>query len=210
MNPSQPIALTGIHTNIGKTICAAVLTQAWQCDYWKPIQAGDLACSDSIRVRELLRNPHSQVMPEAFALHTAASPHVAAAIDGVNIELSDLTAPRRNHLLIETAGSVLSPVNARHTVADLLAFAHWPTILVVQHYLGSISHTLSAIEALQSRGVAILGLVINGAAHVESEAFICHYTQLPIVARVAQLPQLNAAAVTQAAQQINWNPWNTP
>lgn len=207
---SKPIAITGIHTNIGKTICAAVLTQAWQCDYWKPIQAGELQRSDSIVVQDLLSNPASHIWPEMHRLNTAASPHVAAEIDNINITLESLRAPLCEKLLIETAGGVMSPVNATQTVADYVAFYELPTILVVQHYLGSISHTLSAIDALQSRGVSILGLVINGEANAASEQFISDYNNLPIVARVPQLAQLDAVSVAKAAQQITFNPFVIP
>ena len=117
-----PIALTGIHTDIGKTVCAAVLARALQCDYWKPIQAGSLDHTDSDTVRQLSDTTH--IHPETYRLQLAASPHTAARAEQVTIALTDLNAPATQQpLLIETAGGVCSPINDQHVVADLSRFA---------------------------------------------------------------------------------------
>lgn len=218
--PPPPLALTGIHTDIGKTVVAAVLTQALGCDYWKPVQAGGLARSDSDVVRELISNPHSTIHPEAFRLHTAASPHVAAQRDGVQIEMADFNAPTTAPLLIETAGGVMSPMASRHTVADIIGQYNWPAVLVVQYYLGSIGHTLSAIESLRMRRVNVLGLIINGETNADSEQFICDYTQLHVLARIPHVPTLNQDSIATVAHHLRaqltaeptsaLNPWITP
>ena len=196
-----PIALTGIHTDIGKTVCAAVLARALQCDYWKPIQAGSLDHTDSDTVRRLSDTTH--IHPETYRLQLAASPHTAARAEQVTIALTDLNAPAMQQpLLIETAGGVCSPINDQDVVADLLAHYHWPTVLVTQHYLGSISHTISAIDALKARGIRILGLIVNGDAHAESEQFITQYSQLPILAHIAHMDELSAQNIAQQAERI--------
>ena len=196
-----PITLTGIHTDIGKTVCAAVLARALQCDYWKPIQAGSLDHTDSDTVRHLSDTTH--IHPETYRLQWAASPHTAARAEQVTIALTDLNAPETQQpLLIETAGGVCSPINDQHVVADLLAHYHWPTVLVTQHYLGSISHTVSAIDALKARGTRILGLIVNGDAHAESEQFITQYSHLPILAHITRMDELSAHNVAQQALRI--------
>ncbi len=196
-----PIAIAGIHTDVGKTICAAVLVRALQCDYWKPIQAGGLGNSDSDTVRRWNETAH--IHPEAYQLQLAASPHTAARAEQMTIALTDLHAPLTDRpLLIETAGGVCSPVNEQHVVADLLAHYRWPTVLVTQHYLGSISHTLSAIDALNARGVAILGLLINGDVDDASEQFITQYCGLPILAHIERMAELSESAMAQQAQRI--------
>lgn len=196
-----PIALTGIHTDIGKTVCAAVLARALQCDYWKPIQAGSLDHTDSDTVRRL--SDTTRIHPEAYRLQWAASPHTAARAEQVTIALTDLNAPATQQpLLIETAGGVCSPINDQDVVADLLAHYHWPTVLVTQHYLGSISHTVSAIDALKARGIRILGLIVNGDAHAESEQFITQYSHLPILAHITRMDELSAHNVAQQALRI--------
>jgi dethiobiotin synthetase len=200
-----PLAITGIHTEIGKTVSASVLTQALQCDYWKPIQAGALDDSDSMMVQRLLSQSNSSVFPEAFRLKAAASPHIAAQMEGIHIDLESLKAPNDTDtpLLIETAGGVMSPVTANHTVADLLAHHGWSTVLVVQDYLGSISHTLSAIESLKARHVTVIGLIINGDSLESSETFIADYSGLPVLARVPLFTSLDANSIAKIAQKIS-------
>ena len=200
---STPLVITGIHTDIGKTVCAAVLARALQCDYWKPIQAGALDNSDSQHVQRWSGLPAEHIHAEAFRLSLAASPHIAAHAEGIDIELSDLAPPNATRpLLIETAGGVCSPINPRQVVADLLAHYHWPTVLVVRHYLGSISHTLSAIDALNARGVRILGLIVSGDAHADSEQFITEYSQLPILAHIPRLNPLSNEAIAAQAEPL--------
>ena len=211
-----PLALTGIHTDIGKTIVAAVLTQALGCGYWKPVQAGGLARSDSDVVRELNTNPLCMIHPEAFRLHTAASPHVAAQIDGVDMGLNDFKASTSTRLLIETAGGVMSPMTSHHTVADVVAYQGWAAALVVQHYLGSINHTLAAIESLRARGVNLIGIIVNGESNADSEQFICDYAHIRVLARIPFLPTLNRDSISHAAHGLRaqlppeLTPWITP
>ena len=211
-----PLALTGIHTDIGKTIVAAVLTQALGCAYWKPVQAGGLAHSDSDVVRELNAHPQCTIHPEAFRLHTAASPHVAAQIDGVDMGLNDFTPPDSTRLLIETAGGVMSPMTSQHTVADVVAHQGWAAALVVQHYLGSINHTLAAIESLRARGVNLIGLIVNGESNADSEQFICDYAHIRVLVRIPFLPTLNRDSISHAAHGLRaqlppeLTPWITP
>src|SRR6476646_7940628 len=96
--------VTGISTDVGKTIASAIITEALEADYWKPIQAGDLANSDSHKVKSLLSNSKSVIFPNSYALNTPASPHLSAEIDGTSIELSKITEPEtKNHLVIEGA-----------------------------------------------------------------------------------------------------------
>jgi len=73
--------IAGIGTGVGKTITAAIFAQRYGADYWKPVQAGDLACTDSHAVKALAPDVQ-QIHPEAYRLTAAMSPHAAAAIDG--------------------------------------------------------------------------------------------------------------------------------
>lgn len=201
--PFSPIAVSGIHTEVGKTLCSAVLVQALGCDYWKPIQAGSLNHSDTMQVRAWVERDDVAFLPERHRLTLAASPHLAAQQQGVRIEIGDFVpsqSPRP--LLIETAGGVCSPINHRHTVADLLAQYGWSTVLVVRHYLGSISHTVSAVDALRARGVGIVGLMINGERDAASEQFIDDYCQLPTLAHIPDLPECNRAAASRCAAAL--------
>jgi dethiobiotin synthetase len=137
----KKIAIVGIHTGIGKTITSAVLTEALQADYWKPIQAGELDNSDTITIKNLISNTKSVLHPEAYQLGLAMSPHTAAEKENKHITLSSIVLPQTdNLLLIETAGGLHSPINHQQTVLDLILHLKTSVILVSKNYLGSINH----------------------------------------------------------------------
>ena len=196
------IAILGIHTGIGKTIASAVIAEAMGAHYWKPVQAGNEE-TDTKVVRSLLTNGEQRVHDEAIVLSQPLSPHAAAAIDGVEIDYTKFEWPDTDKtMLVETAGGILSPMSANTTMADFVAHYELPAILVVQHYLGSINHTLMSIEVLKSRRIHLLGIVINGPANVSSEKFIIQYANTPIVARIPKFDKLDNEAIRKCAPEI--------
>jgi len=195
--------ITGIGTDVGKTIASAIVTQALEADYWKPIQAGDLDNSDSHKVKRYLSNPVTRVHANAYALHTPASPHLAAAIDGVAISAQDIKEPATEnpHLVIEGAGGVYVPVNATQTIADLIQ-PNYKVIVVSRHYLGSINHTLLTIEALKNRGIAIAGIIFNGDENPATEQVILSMTGLNVIGRINNEPYFDANVVAAYADDF--------
>ncbi|KQZ72744.1 dethiobiotin synthetase [Sphingopyxis sp. Root214] len=173
--------VTGTDTDIGKTIFSAALAQATGTPYWKPIQSGLEDETDSEAVARLAGVP---LIPEAYRLVTPASPHLAAEIDGVNINIETLTPPP-GALIVEGAGGALVPVTRTTLYADL--FARWqiPVIVCARTALGTINHSLLTIEALKSRGVPIHGVAFLGEAVPDSEATIA---QISGVRRLGRLP----------------------
>ncbi len=160
--------ITGIGTDVGKTVVAAIVTQALQADYWKPIQSG-LQEMDSNSVKSLVNNAKTNFHPEAYQLKTPMSPHEAARRDGVEVQLDKIRRPSTtNHLVIEGAGGLLVPINDRHTIVDLIEPGD-KVILVSAGYLGSINHTLLSVELLKSRGITCAGIVYN---HVDLDGTI--------------------------------------
>ncbi|WP_198666954.1 dethiobiotin synthase [Taibaiella helva] len=199
----QPIAIAGIHTDIGKTIVSAILTEALQADYWKPVQAGTLEHSDRMTVQELISNTRSRCHPEAIRLQLAASPHHAAACENREYDSCQFLFPETdNLLLVETAGGLMSPIDADHTVADFIACHKMPAILVTRHYLGSINHTLLCLELMRQRGIPLLCLVVNGHRDEASESFIGRYTGDSPVLFTGVLDPLNPGQIRDAAQQL--------
>jgi dethiobiotin synthetase len=176
--------VTGTDTGIGKTIFSAALAAATRTPYWKPIQSGLEEETDSEAVARLAGVP---VLPEAYRLVTPASPHRAAEIDGVNIDVDALTPPPGD-LIIEGAGGALVPVTRTTLYADL--FARWqiPVIICARTGLGTINHSLLTIEALRSRGVPIHGVAFLGDAVEDSEAIIA---EISGVRRLGRLPVID-------------------
>ncbi|MEM6864480.1 MAG: dethiobiotin synthase, partial [Bacteroidota bacterium] len=143
------VFITGISTEVGKTLASAIVVEALEADYWKPIQAGDLDRSDSHKIGQLVSNLKSRIHPNTYALNTPMSPHAAAEIDGVSIDLKKIVPPEtQNHLVIEGAGGLLVPLNETDTINDLI-LPEYKVIVVSRHYLGSINHTLLTVERLQ-------------------------------------------------------------
>lgn len=195
--------ITGIGTDVGKTIVSSIIAEALSAIYWKPIQAGDLDRSDSIKVSQLTNNV--KVFQEAFRLTQSMSPHAAAKIDGVTIKLEDLTIPDvEGNLVIEGAGGIMVPINSDGlTFADAIEFWNLPTIIVSRHYLGSINHTLLTVEVLKARGVNLAGLVFVGDENQSTEEFILKSTGLKMIARIPIAKNLNKEFVLEQATLLN-------
>lgn len=196
------IAIAGIHTGVGKTIASAVIAEALGADYWKPVQAGLEEC-DTDRVRQLLTDGHMRVHPEAVRLLRPLSPHAAAEAEGIAIDFTRFHWPQTGKpLVVETAGGLLSPMSATTTMADFIAYYHLPVVLVLQHYLGSINHTLLSLEVLKSRKIPLLGVVISGPENESSESFIAGYGAITEFAHIPYLAVVDQPAVSQCAAQI--------
>lgn len=194
--------ITGIGTEIGKTIVSAIVTEALQADYWKPIQAGDLEYSDTHKVKELISNPQTVFHPNSFSLKTPMSPHAAAEIDGVEISAARIIEPHtQNDLVIEGAGGLLVPISDTETIADLIKPDH-KVIVVSRHYLGSINHTLLTIEALKNRNLNCIGIIFNGMENKSTEEVIQKMTGLPVLLRIREEDTFNKEIVGRYAEEL--------
>lgn len=191
--------ITGISTDVGKTIASAIIVEALQADYWKPIQAGDLEHSDTHKVQSLVSNKQSQFHPNSYALQTPASPHLAAAKDGITIDLNQIQEPETtNHLVVEGAGGILVPLNDTQSVVDLIQ-SDYKVIVVSRHYLGSINHTLLTIEALQNREIQVAGIIFSGDENSSTESIILSRTAVPCLGRIAQEPYFDSNVISEYA-----------
>jgi len=179
----QTYFVTGISTDVGKTIASAILVEALNADYWKPIQAGDVTYGDTEKVQELISNTRSKFYPKSYGLKTPMSPHAAAEIDGVKISLDKIIAPKTtNHLVIEGAGGLLVPINDSQTILDIIK-PNYKVIVVSRHYLGSINHTLLTVKLLQEKGFDV-SLIYSGNEQKTSEEIIQKMTGVPVVGRI--------------------------
>lgn len=193
--------ITGISTEVGKTIASAILTEALEADYWKPIQAGDLEYSDSHKIEHLISNKKSRIHANAYALKTPMSPHAAAEIDQVDIKINQIQEPKtENHLVIEGAGGLLVPLNNQETILDLIQ-PEYQVILVSRHYLGSINHTLLSFELLKQNGFSPAILFI-GNEHPSTESIIQQMTNAPILGRIDEEKEINAQVIQKYANQL--------
>lgn len=203
----EQLFVTGIGTDVGKTLVAAILTEALHADYWKPVQAGLTPTTDAAEVRRLVQNPVSQFHPEAYRLQLPASPHAAAAAENIRIQPEAFQLPATdNHLIVEGAGGLFVPLAPGFLLVDLLAQLGLATVVVSRHYLGSINHTLLTLEALQRRGLPIRGLVFNGEPNPATEDFITAHTGVPLLPRLRPEPEISAAMVSRYAAEWGLTP----
>lgn len=197
--------ITGIGTDVGKTIASAIVTEALEADYWKPIQAGDLDQSDTHKVKGYCSNKQTKFHPNAYALNTPASPHWAAAIDGIAIDLNQISEPiTTNHLVIEGAGGVLVPLNEKDCVMDLIK-SDYKVIVVSRHYLGSINHTLLTIETLKSRNLKVAGIIFSGNKNKATEEIILNKTKVKCIGRIDDEPYFDANVIAYYADKFKEN-----
>lgn len=197
--------ITGISTDVGKTIASAVIVEALNSDYWKPIQAGDLENSDSMKLKSLISNNVSKIFDNSYKLNTPASPHYAAEIDNITIDLKKIIEPKtHNHLVIEGAGGLFVPLNNDNCIIDLIQ-PDYKVVIVSRHYLGSINHTLLTIEALKSRNINIAGIIFSGDENQATESIILSKTNINFIGRINQEPYFDKNVIVEYADLFREN-----
>lgn len=190
--------ITGISTEVGKTVASAIITEALQADYWKPIQAGELDNCDTKKAERLVSNTKSKFHPNSFALNTPMSPHAAAEIDKVSIEKLKIKRPKtENNLVIEGAGGLLVPINDSETILDLIRPKD-KVIVVSRHYLGSINHSLLTINALKDKGHSV-AVLFSGDEHPSTESIIKKMTDVTVIGRINEEPYFDQNVVKEYA-----------
>ncbi|MDR3713896.1 MAG: dethiobiotin synthase [Puia sp.] len=209
-----PIFITGIGTAVGKTIVAAVVTEALQADYWKPVQTGYGEGTDSDWIRSALSNPVSEVHQEAYSLALPASPHIAAREEGVTIDLTTileryreitesaagLQTPHR-YLVIEGAGGLLVPLNDTAFMLDLVKALQTDVILVSRNYLGSINHSLLTASLCKAHGLAVIGWVFND-HFLQYEDEIRDWSGIPAIASLPPTARPDRVFIQEQADRI--------
>lgn len=193
------VIVAGTDTDIGKTVFAAALAGAIDGAYWKPIQAGLDGETDTDVVRRLSGLPSDRILPEAYRLATAASPHLAAERDGVTIDIETLTPPRVTRpLVIELAGGLAVPLTRTALQIDAIARWRMPVILCSATRLGTINHTLLSVEALKRRAIPILGIAFIGDENSDSQCTIGELARVQVLGRLPLLKPLDAANLRRA------------
>ncbi|RAV98272.1 dethiobiotin synthase [Pseudochryseolinea flava] len=199
--------VTGIDTDSGKTLASAILCEALEADYWKPVQAG--LPRDNQTVKNLITNTTTEIYPETYLLKAPASPHASAKKEGITIQLNEFKLPssKNKNLVIEGAGGCLVPLNDKDVVIDLVKIFDAQVVLVADLYLGSINHTLLTVEALQNRNIKVKGIIFNGESNPESERIILLKSGLKCILRIDQERHIHPGIVKQYAKTLiaHWN-----
>ena len=209
---SQPIFITGIGTGIGKTIVAAIVAEALQAHYWKPVQAGYENGTDTLHVKNLITNTTSVIHPELYKLSLAASPHIAARTDNIKIDLDAIakkyeqleTENRQlatgNLLIIEGAGGLLVPLNENEFVIDLIQKLNAKVILVSRNYLGSINHSLLTAAACKQKKLNVVGWIFND-QYMNYEDEIVRWSGYKKIVSIPFTKDINQSFIKQQADK---------
>ncbi|MCK9989467.1 MAG: dethiobiotin synthetase [Rugosibacter sp.] len=183
--------ITGTGTDIGKTWLTCALLRHWRAagqpvQAYKPVLSGfDMATAEASDAGQILaalgRTMDVAALDEIAPWRFAAplSPDMAATREGRAVDFDALVAftrrclPAKRHsrqaghastefpMLVEGVGGVMVPLDAQHTVRDWIAASDLPCVLVAGSYLGSLSHTLTALESLKKVGAGVTAIVVN-------------------------------------------------
>lgn len=193
--------ITGIGTDVGKTVVSAIVAEALNASYWKPIQSGGLDFKDSDFVMQNTSNVKR--INESILLNQPMSPHAAARIDGRVVPNSIALPKVEGNLVVEGAGGLMVPLNdAGACIIDWITDWSMPVILVSRHYLGSINHTLLSVEALKNRNIPIHGILFVGDENRDSESIIESISGCKILGRIPLAQHLNKQFVHEQAAKI--------
>lgn len=196
--------ITGIGTDVGKTIVSAILTEALKADYWKPVQSGVSDGKDKDLVSSLVSNSTSVFHNESYSFNEPVSPHLAASLVNQKIKLEQMHLPdTTSDLIIEGAGGILVPLNDSNYVIDLAQEFEADVILVCRNYLGCINHSLLSIDFLVKNNFPVKGIVLVGNFDKAVRAAITNYSELPILAEIPEMSELSKESIFHQAQKIN-------
>lgn len=204
-DPCRGVFVTGTDTDVGKTLVSAILVKAWKADYWKPYQTGVATARGDTETVAALLGPGSRhtLHAPAAILQAPLAPWAAAREEGVALDVSGLRLPlSRAPLVVEGAGGLYVPVDAHHMMIDVAAHLALPVVLVTRSTLGTINHTLLSLKALRAQGVAVLGVVMNGPPSSGNRGALEHFGQVPVIAEIPPLAQVDAGCVAEAAAGI--------
>jgi dethiobiotin synthetase len=202
----KQLFITGIGTEIGKTVCSAILTKYFKADYWKPIQSGDLHFSDSMKIKEWV-GESVIIHPERYRLKLAASPHQSALEEGILINSNDFKLPEtQNNLIVEGAGGLMVPISEDEFIIDLIEKLNLPVALVVRNYLGCINHTLLSLMVLEQKNIKLEYLILNRSFPADTERIICkniqEETKIIRIPDIEKITKENIERITKQLEKI--------
>ncbi|MBN2729042.1 MAG: dethiobiotin synthase [Bacteroidales bacterium] len=198
---SKRFFISAIGTDSGKTLASAICCRHLNAAYWKPIQSGPEY--DSTQIQKWL-NGNVEILPEAFKLTQPMSPHIAAEKDGLEISESTLSLPDYDgNMIVESAGGLMVPINDKGLImADLAKLWNLPVILVINHYLGAINHSLLSLEYCKTHNIELAGIIFNGKDTFGNEDIILKHYPLPVILRIPQLEQIDEMAIDNLAKEV--------
>lgn len=196
------IFITGTDTSIGKTLVSTALCLKWGLKYWKPIQSGTNEPTDSNFVKKYL--DLKAVLQECYKLRHPLSPHTSAAREGVQIDLNLILERAQNlkNTIVEGAGGLLVPINKDYLIIDLIQKLKIRPLLVARSGLGTINHTLLSLEALRSRNIEPIGVVMIGDQNQSNKDSIEFYGKTKVLGEIPILKNFHKSSLIKVGNLI--------
>lgn len=225
------IFVTGTSTGVGKTVISAALLAAAPTEsssYWKPAQTGFPADDDLARVAELSGREADDLLQDGIRLAEPASPHHAAALEGVALNLADTlsmgpTQGDERFWVVEGAGGWHVPLSDTALISDLALSLRLPVLVVATTELGTINHTLLTLESIRAAGLQPVGVVLNGPRCESAESALAAHAAVPVIlaetmgdlndrsrlqelgARIIETCELQSPNLTSESQVLEWD-----
>jgi dethiobiotin synthetase len=199
-----PLFITGTGTDVGKTLVAAIITEALHADYWKPVQAGYADGTDSLRIQQMISNKRTKIHPELYCLEMPASPHIAAPAENKRITIEEIIThlpQTKNELIIEGAGGLMVPLNEKELILTLIKKLKARAIIVSKNELGSINHSLLTAAVLKKEKINVAGWVFTE-EYKSYEEEIAQWSGYPIIARIKHLPLISKETIRAEALRM--------
>ena len=191
---TQKFIITGTGTGIGKTLASAILMLGLDADYWKPLQSGTPTDTDTVKALTGLPSPRFHA--ESYAFKNPLSPHIAAEMEGIMLDIANIKAPQTPRpLLIEGAGGLMVPITRSFLMIDLFKQLNAPIILCARTELGTINHTLLSVEALRAHEIPIQGLIFIGPDMNDTMQTILHFTKTKMLGHIPFMEDQTPAAL---------------
>jgi dethiobiotin synthetase len=195
--------VAGTDTGVGKTVlCAALLAASGPgVVYWKPVQTGAGAESDTETVRRLTGVAEKRLLDQGYRFAMPASPHHAAEAEGQEVKLENLLTIGRRHddpgrrFLVEGIGGLLVPLNRKVLLTALVRALDLPVLLAASTRLGTINHTLLTLRELKREEIKTLGVVLLGAPDESARTGIESHARVPILGQFPRLDPIDPAGV---------------
>ena len=198
----RDLFITGTDTGVGKTLLAALLVAALNRRYWKPIQTGAMEGTDRRQVIQWASIRPEETHPETFVFDPPVSPHLAAEQKEVTIDIEAIRRPTDPApLIIEGAGGVLVPINAKSLMVDLIRSLGASAVVATRTTLGTINHTLLTLAALRHEGVEVRGVVMIGKENPDNRRAIEHYGSVAVIGAIPWLDTIDRGTLVRVFEQ---------
>ena len=200
------IFVTGTDTGVGKTVVSAALVNLFRrfgkVGYWKPIQTGIEQDDDTAEVQRLSGSLEEEIATLGVRLKRPLSPHLAARYAGKEIAIEELLKisiklDKKRFWIVEGAGGLLVPINARALISDLINTLQIPVAVVSRSGLGTINHTLLTIETLRQRSLDVRAVIMVGEPNLDNRQAIEHYGKIRVIAEIPLLKPLDQQSIAK-------------